>query len=272
MNATIPFSVPSGRIARLLLLTVLLIAAVLFSTSSTTIHAATIGVNFAPVSSGQTLPSGASAGIVPQTNWQNITSTTTSTTITSTILSDNTGAATTAALSVSAPSSFIGLGNYTTAANAVVGDEWLMDTNLAASGTMTFTITSIPYASYDLIIYDLPLFTGVKYTYTVGSTSYFGNSPTAGNTSAGYVDNNGGTPFTFTQATSTNTLSPTIGADYARFDGLSGGTLTFSVTGGNGISYINGFQIIESVPEPSRAMLLLGGLLSIAGGRTRRRL
>lgn len=259
-----PLCTSRAWITRAFLLTVLLIA-------GTAIGAATIGVNFAPAASGQLLPPAATAGLVPQTNWQNITSTTTSTTISSTILSDNTGTATTATLSVSAPSNFIGLGNYTTAANAVVGDEWLMDTWLAASNTMTFTITTIPYAAYDLIVYNLPLFNGVTYTYTVGGTSYFGNSPISGQTSAGYVDNNGGTPFNYVEAVSTLLGSPTANSTYTRFENLTGSSLTFSITGGNGISYINGFQIVETVPEPSRAMLLLGGLLAMAGRRTRRR-
>lgn len=269
MNATAtPSATPSatsGRSPRLLLLPALMSAA-LFIASSATVRAASIGVSFAPVASGHLLPPGASAGVTPQTNWQNITATP----ISGVILNDNNGAATTAALSASAPGGFVGFGNYTP--SAVVGDEWLMETNLAASGTMSFTIASIPYAAYDLIVYNLPLFSNVLYTYTVGATSYFGRSPAVSPTSAGYVDNNGGTPFTFTQATSTSSGSPTLNSTYTRFDGLTGSSVTFSVTGGNGIAYTNGFQLVEVIPEPSRAVLLLGGLLAIFGRRARRRL
>ncbi|MBE7495723.1 MAG: PEP-CTERM sorting domain-containing protein [Verrucomicrobiaceae bacterium] len=230
--------------------------------SDASVSATTIGVNFAPVASGHLLPAGTSAGVVPQMNWQNITSTP----VSSVMLNDSTGAASGASLSVTG--SFVGLGWYNSA--AAIGDEWLMDTNLAASGTMSFSVSSIPYAAYDLIIYNQPLFSGVTYTYAAGGTSYYGASPLVSNTSAGYVDGNSGTPFTFVEATSTLPGSPTPGSTYTRFEGLSGSHLTFSITGGNGISYINGFQIVESVPEPSRALLLLGGLLAISGRRGRR--
>ena len=268
MNATPPFSVPSGRIARLILAPALLIAAVLLS-SGTTIHAATIGVSFSPSGFGLDLPPAMLAGVVQQDNWKNILNTTTSSTITSTTLNDNSGTPT-AALTVSGTS--LGLGYYNPVGFTNGGDERLMDAFLSSSGTMTLNVTSIPYASYDLIIYNLPLFTNVLYTYTVtGSDTYYGRSPVASNTSAGYVDNNGGTPFNYLEATSTDSLNPTLNSTYTRYEGLSG-DLTFTITGGNGISYINGFQIVESVPEPSRAMLLLAGLLTIVGRRTRRRL
>jgi hypothetical protein len=264
------FTTPSsvrGRIVRCLLSPVLMAAAVFF-TSAVALRAATIAVNFAPAGFGFDLPSGTSAGVVPQTNWKNVTATTNSTTISSTIMNDNTGTPTTATFSVSGTS--LGLGSVQTAAASTPGDERMMASNLSSNPTMTVSLANIPYAAYDLIIYNLPLFAGVKYTYTVGSTSYFGNSPSAGPTSAGYVDNNSGTPFTFTQATSTNTLSPTLNSTYARFDGLSG-DINFIVTGGNGIAYLNGFQIIESVPEPSRAALLMTGLLALSARRSRRR-
>lgn len=257
MRTSFTTSATEGRIGRRRLLPVLVLAAILL-TSATDLRGASIGVNFAPTA---ILSSGTSAGVSPQTNWQNITSLP----ITGVGLTDNTGSATGAALTVTA-SSFFGFGSYNP--SATPGDEQLMGTNLASNGTMTLTITAIPYAAYDLIIYNLPLFSGVKYTYTVGSTSYFGNSPSASNTSAGYVDGNSGTPFNYLQATSTNTLSPTANATYARFDGLTSNSLTFTVTGANGIGYTNGFQILE-VPEPSRAVLLLGGILAVSFRRRR---
>lgn len=246
-----------GLLARLFLLTMSLFF------GDIGLSAATIGVNFVPPASGEALPSGTSAGVVPQTNWQNITSTP----VTAVGLNDNSGAATGAALSIAG--AFVGLGWYNS--SAAVGDEWLMGTNLAASGTMTLNVSSIPYASYDLIVYNLPLFSSILYTYTVGTASYFGTSPSASTTSAGYVDGNGVTPFNFVEATSTLASSPTPNSTYTRFEGLSGSSLSFTITGGNGISYINGFQIIENVPEPSRLMLMLGGLISIFGSRSRRR-
>lgn len=257
MNASIPFSVPSGRIARLLLVPALLIAAVL----STTIRAASIGVDFNVTTPSHTLAPTDVAGVVPQSNWHTITTTST----TGLLLNDNTGAATTAALTYTAGSA----GNWN---NSAAGpDEWINDTWVVNfSPTITINVGSIPYASYDLIVYNLPLFAGAGYTYTVGSTSYYGLSPNSSPTSPGYVDGDGA--YTYLQASSTNSGSPTPNSNYAVFSNLSGSSLTFSVTGANGIGYINAFQIIESVPEPSRAMLLLGSLLAIAGRRTRRRL
>ena len=100
-----------------------------------------IGVNFG--NGSRTLVPADSAGVAPfaQTNWNNVSA------ATAFSLFDNTGTVTAAGVSLSAPSrgDFGGTGGP---------DELLMsEIAFSAGGSISFTISDIPYASYDLIVY-----------------------------------------------------------------------------------------------------------------------
>lgn len=226
----------------------LFVALALAATASTT-HGLSIGVNL-----GDAVPANGgfvtgSAGVVPQINWMNYGSATAS----SVALTDNTGAATTAALSFS--------GNLLPIIQILAGvsgdDEALNNSYVAAfSAPFTFTITSVPYATYDLIAYVSSVQTGRTYSATVGSTTLFGLSPNP--TSAGYIDGNPLTPYTYTSAVGATAGTATVNGNYFHFANLTGSTLTFSMDTTNDLAQLTAFQIVET-PEPGSALLLLGG-------------
>jgi hypothetical protein len=126
-----------------------------------------------------------------------------------------------------------------------------LDSGLAGLNS-TIAISSIPYSTYDIIVYFSGDTAGRAGTLNVGSTTY-------DFTSMGGAAISGGNAL-FTQATDTTGSNPTA-ADYAIFSGLTGSsetiTFTASVDGAGGIA---AFQIV-SVPEPgSMALAIMGGL------------
>jgi hypothetical protein len=108
------------------------------------------------------------------------------------------------------------------------------------------------------VVYDLAAFQQAQ-AITVGGTTFYSLSPNP--IAAGYLDSNPATPFTYTQATSNNVEAPTPLSNYVLFTGLTGGSQTVSVQSPTGLGFrsVRGFQIVETVPEPSAALLLLGG-------------
>ena len=204
-----------------------------------------IGVDFGTPST--VVASTDSAGVTgfAQTHWQAVTATPTNLALT-----DNTGAATTAKLTISGVVGFNGLGVTPSGT-----DEVLNRGQVSSGSNWSFTIDNIPYAGYSLLVYDLSFNTGLVQGVTVGGTTYYSSSPNP--TGAGYIDNNAGTAFTYTQATSTLSASPTAGGDYMLFTGLSGTSLTVNIAkiSGTGSGSVGAFQIIQTVPEPSTALL-----------------
>jgi hypothetical protein len=126
-----------------------------------------------------------------------------------------------------------------------------LDSGLANLSS-TIAISSIPYSSYDIIVYFSGDTEGRAATLTVGSTTYyFTVMGTAANSGASAV---------LTQATSTTSGSPTADADYAIFTGLSGTSQTIDYTAlVDGAGGIAGFQIVAA-PEPgSMVLAVMGG-------------
>lgn len=243
----------------------LVLAAATLAVALTT-RAASIGVNLGDATAGTDRALGASqsAGVVSQINWMNYGSSSAS----GVTLTDSTGATTTAAMT------FTGsvLPVLTTAAGVdeTNGDEVLNNSYVGAfSAPFTFTITSVPYATYDLITYVNSSNGGPRpVSTTVGSTTLWGATPASG-TGAGYVDGNTVTPFTYISALGATSGAATPNGNYFLFSGLTGSTLTFSMNSTTDIPQITAFQIIDAVPEPGSALLLFGGCCALGLRRLR---
>jgi len=124
----------------------------------------------------------------------------------------------------------------------------------------TIAISSIPYSSYEIIVYLSSDQSGRAGTANIGSTTY--DFSTLGSSEVS------GANALFTQTTDTTGANPA--ADYATFTGLTGSsqTITVLVNGGGGIP---GFQIV-AVPEPGTlALAAMGGIGVLLFGRRIRR-
>jgi hypothetical protein len=220
-----------------------------------TAKADVISVNISSSSSTQTLASGTSAGIVSATNWNNMTSVSSLSNLT-----NNFGNATSASVSISAPSSTLSFFNEPgNTLNADAGTNTLYRgavTTAGASG-MTVTISGLTYGLYDVYVYASQNSTNTNtLNVSSGGTTY-------------YYRGNGGfmNGDSLVRATSTNSGSPTVNdAIYSVFTGNTGSSFTFTV--GPGVTgqisnNLYGFQIV-SVPEPGT--LLLGGIAAACGG------
>jgi hypothetical protein len=175
-------------------------------------------------------------------------------------LYDNTGAATT--LSVTS-TSFTDWFNYV----ALNGGTQPADANGTYNNTLlnaynnnnlsTVTLSSIPFAQYDLYVYFTSDTAGRAGTVSDGAASYdFSTLAQGAIHTGGNAD--------LIQTTDTTGANP--GADYAVFSGLTGGSQTINVAvpqwGG-----ITGFQIV-AVPEPGTlALAVMGGIGMLTLGR-----
>ncbi|MGE9267214.1 MAG: PEP-CTERM sorting domain-containing protein [Verrucomicrobiales bacterium] len=125
---------------------------------------------------------------------------------------------------------------------------------------MTFTITNIPYAVYDVYYYVQDASNAetrggdVEANGTLKSIRMY-NSPQGGGTLYQEADS----PFTYNEAT-------TDLGTYLRLENITGSTLTLTVSSKNPSTprlRMSGFQVVE-VPEPSGAALVgLGVLVSL---------
>jgi hypothetical protein len=235
----------------------------LFLLVTAMVHADSIGVNFG--TNNGTLGSAAIAGAAPfaQANFNNIQQSFNATALN---LRDNNGIATTANLFCQN----FGYANFLiTPAGA---DELLNSQCFLGNGTnnWSFTISGIPYATYNLIVYDLAD-SGQKQGVNVGGTTFYSSSPVP--VAAGYLDQNAATPFTYRQATSTVSTAPTLNSDYVVFDGLTGDSQMVNLIGfsASPTSFVRatGFQIV-AVPEPATAAIAMVGIFSLGLIRYRR--
>jgi hypothetical protein len=222
--------------------------------------AASIGINFTGGTNNSSpavsLLTTDLAGVIPQLNWNNFAGGNGA----GLSLLDNSGASSGALLTFTASGVYSSIGGAGIApAN---GDEKL-NTGFVY-GNSSFTLTNVPYALFDVYVYELNDAGGRVETTTLGALSFFGSAATP--TDASHVDQNAGTSYLYTQSTSTDVANPTAGGDYVRFSNLSG-TVTINASApGNG--YVNGLQIVQ-VPEPASMGLL--GLGAAVGAWTRRR-
>ena len=128
--------------------------------------------------------------------------------------------------------------------------------------TSFVTLSSIPYAQYDIYVYFSSDTAGRTGTLSDGTTTY--DFSTAGPASVS------GANAVFTQTTDTGTLYPT--ANYAVFSGLTGSsqTITESPLVRDAWSGIAGFQIV-AVPEPGTMALGALGLMALVAIHRRSR-
>jgi hypothetical protein len=234
-----------------------LAAASVVIAASTAAHAISVGVNFAGggnnTSPAVNLGPGETAGVVPQSNFNNVAGGAAGSGI---ALVNNTGAATGMVLAYTAGGNYSAVGGLAIA--PATGDEKLNTGFIFGSANVT--VTGIPFTTYDVYVYELNDAAGRIETTTLVAPAlaqgpFFGSSATP--TDAGHVDQNAATAYVYTQAVATAVASPTPNADYVRFTNLTGSTLNFT-TSATGNGFLNGFQIVQ-VPEPTGLALLVIG-------------
>ena len=212
-----------------------------------------IGVQFTG-GGGAALTANQPAGLVPRDNYNVFGGTSGS----GLPLNDTKGAPTAASLSFTTNE----FGYVTNpSADPTTTDEILNDGLL--NGTLgtnpTITITGIPYASYDLIVYTLNnevRSQRVTVATGTGSTSFTVRSPDG--SAPGYQDGNAQTPYTYIRG-ATNSQTPEPGSDYVRFGNLTG-NITISAdaristfpANTNNNAFINGLQIVCSNSNPAQ--------------------
>jgi hypothetical protein len=228
---------------------------VCLSSTTRAARADSIGIHFSGGQASNVLAASTSAGVVAQTNWNNLGVTTG----TNVALNNNNGIATGTTITYSSGTN----GSFSTTATA--GDEQLNGGFIArpANTANNFTLNNIAYSTYDIYVYNLSA-TGTQVQTTLGATSFYGTAPDP--RSAGYVDNDPGTAYTYTQATSTTAGTFTPGANYVRFTNLSGATQSFNVTGLSGFGRIGGIQVVNTTvptPEPSTYAMMALGLVAL---------
>lgn len=223
--------------------------------------ALSIGVNFTDGSTNLSPGDSAGVPVFAQTHYNN-------TGTSGSALVDNSGAMTTASFTTTSPYPNI-------FADFIPGyakgpDEKLNAAILYGSTGLTLQLSGISYAAYSLLVYVLPGNGLCPQTFSVGSTTFFGTSPSP--SSPGYVDSNPNSPFIYTPAVGTSAATSTVGADYVLFSGLTGASQTLNVKclDSSEVTAITGFQIIASVPEPSTWALLGVGAIGLGLALRRR--
>lgn len=226
--------------------------------------AAAISVNFTEDANraNQNLPTTTAAGIGGYTHWNNvdargpITDPETAGGTQGSLL-DSSGTVTAVSVTWDAQGGGVwGDATADTDANGGVGDAmirrgYIDDNGGDASSSITFSMSGITYANYDLIIY---------YSSGDGNNPQTQGANVGGNvitpTAAAGANNQYGTNPNW-DSTNTVTFSNLSGASFSGF------TLDRNATG-TGRASLAGIQIVEIVPEPSSAALLgLGGLALI---------
>lgn len=245
--------------------------------------ASNIGISFVGGNNNTTdvLPSTLSAGIVPQTNWNNVQN---SAHTGSNVFVTGSGG-TEALLTYSASSvydqSSTGGNNSPNTAN---GDQVLNNGAIYTGGTgtpVTLNVSNLQsvspsgYTVYAYLLTDHPVNVSVSLTPGGGSaTTYYALTPLPNGT--GYIDGTTASGFTYTQATSTTSGSPTSGADYAAFSVPASATsfsMTYTLLGGTGSVGSNAalpaIQIVGVTPEPASLALTGLGALGLLARRRR---
>ncbi len=188
------------------------------------------------------------AGVVPVSNWNNVTGT--SGVVTGFI--DDSASSTTLSLNITPGAPNYGHWGFF---GAGTSDQRMLGAfleNPFPTTPFSISLSSIPYSLYDIYIYSGPNAdrTGLRWEVSNGTTSYFG-----------IVDST--VPTTGYLLTSATTLATAVAANYSVFSNLTGSTQTFTFSG-PGAPSLSGFQIVL-IPEPSTVMLALLGVAGVTG-------
>ena len=242
------------------------------------VAATALGVVFVPIGSAGastvwnvningSIAGGTYQGAAPENNGSQIWNNVNSDGITALVNGEGDGGAGVSITITPTGGSSIGFGGANVAGDDIF-DSWMKDGNADGVVNDDLFIVSFgnlnPAYTYGLVVYSDWFWKngngGQEITQTVGTglaSSFFLNRYVGGEIANGSV----GPLLEDTDPLNANPPS-SAPTNYTRFDGLSpsGGELAFTMGAVNGP--INGFQLIEVVPEPSSLALLgLGGLL-----------
>ncbi len=117
------------------------------SATALTTQAASIGLNFGAGRANASLAAGDSAGVVPQTNWNNLSGAGG----VPTVLNGDNGLASGASVTWATDEEW-SIGGPAADANGTLLNGWISE-NDTPGGSSPVDITGIPYATYDLYIY-----------------------------------------------------------------------------------------------------------------------
>ena len=228
-------------------------------------HANVIGVNFGGGNGGPyDMTAGQTTGVVAQTNWNNLEGATGS----AATLNDSSGASTTATATWSGQDVWATYGS--SSPNPSNPDLVLLNgylDNLQGGANAVVTVSSVPYATYDVVAYFEDNNDG-----DTGSISLSG--ATTGNNTFYYRVEGTTLPATgneFFQTTDTTDASNPPVSDYAIFTNVTGGSFTLTNAPGSYNTGLTGFQIVSAVPEPTSLVITGAGLAGLLLIGTRRR-
>lgn len=220
-------------------------------------HAASIGLNFGAGRANASLAAGDSAGVVPQTNWNNLNGAGGG----PTVLNGDNGVASGASV-IWASDEQWSIGGPAADANGTLLNGWISE-NTTPGGSSPIDISGIPYANYDLIFY---------LNHDRAAEDVVLNEANGAFSDFTAIENDTDilSPVTFVQQTTSGVGS----GNYVIFSGLTASTLNINLQDATGGSAernpITGIQIVESAPIPEASSSLMA-LLAVIGFVARRR-
>ncbi len=263
-------------------------------------HANSIGISFGTnnVAANDQLGSTQSAGVVAQKNWNNENYTTNNAGGTQNYglppspnnlgstspIVDSSGASTSVTGTVLTSDAYDITAVVGGGANSSNGNQLMMNGAIfvkTSPGPVIVSLSNIPYTLYDVYVYTLVIHSGDTVETAIGTATGnpLGFTPGAApgdvvyETSpnpvgSGYIDGTTN-PFTFTQATSTSSASPTPLGDYAEFTNITGSSFAVAAYDSTNVPAINAIQIVQVVPEPATLglMAVLGTGILVLGKR-----
>lgn len=239
---------------------------------STGVHASKIGVNFNTYKNSYwPIPSDWSAGVVPQTNWNNtsglpsgggaVGDTSAIDGPMTGVLVDNQGIATSVTIDFTGPDSW-----RNSSAEGETGDSRLHAAGLDNSGNSgvgpRVTISDLYTQFPDNPAYDVYVYVGAERSSRVGSLEINGGDKK-------YFSTDGDDFSAHIEATATSAGESTT-ASYVHYRGITGSTFTVTMDNVSGTgTLLRGIQVV--VPESSAVVLLGLGTVLLSLLRSRRR-